>query len=83
MTASKAAKFFGDGMILEPDRAERLVHLFATAVEMLDDEDKATEWLKTPNPALCGARPLDQLDSELNMREAEDILGRIAYGVYS
>jgi len=32
---------------------------------------------------LGGERPLDQLDTDVGAREVEDILGRIAYGIYS
>lgn len=67
----------------ESDRTVRLAHVYATAVEMLGDEAKAGQWLKTPNRALRGSRPLDQLDTDPGVREVEDVLGRIAYGVYS
>src|SRR5262250_2766451 len=67
----------------ESDRMVRLARVFANAVEMIGDEEKAVEWLQTPNRALGGERPLDQLDTDVGAREVEDILGRIAYGVYS
>ena len=67
----------------ESYRAVRLAQVYATAVETLGDGDKAAAWLKTPNRALRGSRPLDQLDTDPGVREVEDILGRIAYGVYS
>ncbi len=67
----------------ESDRTVRLARVYANAVEMIGDEEKAVEWLRTPNRALGGDRPLDQLDTDLGARAVEDILGRIAYGVYS
>ena len=67
----------------ESDRAVRLAQVFSTAADTLGDEDKAAAWLKTPNRALRGGRPLDQLDTDPGVREVESILGRIAYGVYS
>ncbi len=67
----------------ESDRAVRLAQVFSTAAETLGDEEKAAAWLKTPNRALRGGRPLDQLDTDPGVREVENILGRIAYGVYS
>lgn len=67
----------------ESDRAARLARVYATAVEMIGDEEKAAEWLRTPNRALSGQRPLDQLDTDVGAREVEDLLGRIAYGVYA
>jgi putative toxin-antitoxin system antitoxin component (TIGR02293 family) len=67
----------------ESDRTVRLAQVFATASETLGSGDKAASWLKTPNRALRGGRPLDQLDTDPGVREVEDVLGRIAYGVYS
>ncbi len=67
----------------ESDRAVRLAQVYANAAETLGDGEKAAAWLKTPNRALRGGRPLDQLDTDPGVREVEDVLGRIAYGVYS
>src|SRR5580693_8033923 len=67
----------------ESDRTVRLAQVYSTAVETLGDGDKAAAWLKTPNRALRGGRPIDQLDTDPGVREVEDVLGRIAYGVYS
>jgi len=61
----------------------RIARVCAIAVEMIGDQDKAIEWLGTPNRALGGERPLDQLDTDTGAHMVEDILGRIAYGVYS
>lgn len=67
----------------ESDRTVRFARVYAHAVEMIGDEEKAVAWLRTPNRALGGERPLDQLDTDLGARAVEDLLGRIAYGVYS
>lgn len=67
----------------ESDRTVRFARMYASAVEMIGDKEKAVQWLRTPNRALGGERPLDQLDTDLGARAVEDILGRIAYGVYS
>ena len=67
----------------ESDRAVRLAQVFSITAETLGNEEKAAAWLKTPNRALRGGRPLDQLDTDPGVREVESILGRIAYGVYS
>lgn len=67
----------------ESDRTVRFARIYANAVEMIGDEERAVEWLRTPNRALGGERPLDQLDTDIGARAVEDILGRIAYGVYS
>ena len=67
----------------ESDRTVRLARVYATAVEMIGNADKAAKWLRTPNRALGGEISIDQLDTDLGTREVENILGRIAYGVYS
>ena len=67
----------------ESDRAVRLARVYANAVEMIGEEGKAVQWLQTPNRALGGERPIDQVDTDIGAREVEDILTRIAYGVYS
>lgn len=67
----------------ESDRTVRMARVYASAVEMIGDQEKAVLWLGTPNRALGGERPLDQLDTDLGTRMVEDVLGRIAYGVYS
>src|SRR4051794_30338923 len=67
----------------ESDRTVRMARVYANAVAMIGDEEKATEWLGTPNRAFGGERPLDRLDTDTGARMVEDILGRIAYGVYS
>lgn len=67
----------------ESDRTVRLARIYAGAVEMIGDEERAVRWLFTPNRALGGERPLNRLDTDVGAREVEDVLGRIAYGVYS
>ncbi len=69
--------------VSESDRTVRLARVYANAVEMIGEEDKAVRWLQTPNRALGGERPIDQVDTDVGAREVEDILSRIAYGVYS
>jgi len=67
----------------ESDRIVRLAQVYSNAVETLGDPTQAANWLKTPNRALRGNRPLDQLDTDPGVREVEELLGRISYGVYS
>ncbi len=67
----------------ESDRTVRMARVYANAVEMIGDEERAIEWLSAPNRALGGERPIDRLDTDTGARVVEDILGRIAYGVYS
>ena len=67
----------------ESDRTLRMAKVVALANEVLGAEDKTARWMAKPNRALCGKIPFDQLDTELGARSVEDVLLRIAYGVYS
>jgi putative toxin-antitoxin system antitoxin component (TIGR02293 family) len=67
----------------ESDRLVRLVRLITQAREVLDDEDRAVTWLRTPNRALGGRAPLALLDTDLGTRQVEQVLGRIEHGVFS
>lgn len=67
----------------ESDRTMRMARVVALANEVLGAEDKASRWMVAPNRALGGQKPFDQLDTELGVRSVEEILQRIAYGMYS
>ena len=67
----------------ESDRLLRLGRIAAMAEEVLGTPAKAAAWLRNPNRALGGPRPLDRLDTDLGARQVEQILGRIAHGIYS
>lgn len=71
---------------LAPDESERILRyaaLFERAVDVLENEDAARTWLKTPKRALNGATPLAFAQTEPGAREVERLLGRIEYGVFS
>jgi putative toxin-antitoxin system antitoxin component (TIGR02293 family) len=76
--ASHAGKFERD----ESDRLARVARLYAVAEDVLGSRENAQRWMKTPNRALDGARPLDELDTDFAAREVEDLLGRVRYGVF-
>ena len=67
----------------ESDRTLRMARVVALAKEVLGSEEKASHWMSNPNRALSGQRPFDQLDTELGVRSVEEVLHRIAYGIYS
>lgn len=67
----------------ESDRLFRLGRIAALAQEVLGSREKATRWLHRPNAALGSAVPLRQLDTDVGARQVEDVLLRIAHGVYS
>lgn len=67
----------------ESDRLLRVVRVAALAEETFQSEEKAHGWLRDANRALGGERPLDLLETEGGARLVEQILGRIAHGVFS
>lgn len=67
----------------ESDRLVRLLRTMALAEETFQDKEKAGRWLREPNRALGGEVPFDLLRTAGGARLVEQILGRIAHGVYS
>ena len=67
----------------ESDRLFRVGRIAALAEELLGSREKASRWLHRPNRALGRVIPLRHLDTDLGARRVEDLLLRIAHGVYS
>jgi putative toxin-antitoxin system antitoxin component (TIGR02293 family) len=67
----------------ESDRLVRVVRLYAFAQDVLGSRDAAEIWMRTPNRTLDGARPVDELQTEIAAREVEDLLGRIRHGIFA
>jgi putative toxin-antitoxin system antitoxin component (TIGR02293 family) len=65
----------------ESDRLTRAVRLAGRAEEAIGNAEKAARWLRKPNRALLGKRPLDLLGSDVGARMVEQVLGRIEYGL--
>jgi putative toxin-antitoxin system antitoxin component (TIGR02293 family) len=67
----------------ESDRLFRFGRIAAFAEDVLGSREKASRWLHAPNRALGNQAPLRHLDTDLGSRRVEDLLLRIAHGVYS
>lgn len=65
------------------DRLYRMANLFAIASDILNGEDSAREWLRSPQPGLGNHVPFALVASEASAREVEDLLLRIDHGVAS
>lgn len=65
------------------DRLYRLARIFSLASEVLEDEEKAKEWMRRPQVGLGGGKPIDLLHTEAGTKEVEDLLWRIEYGIIS
>ena len=75
----------GEGRLApaESDRVVRFARLMGKAIEALESQEAARQWLASPQVGLGGAVPLDYAETEVGAREVEDLLVRIEYNVYS
>lgn len=67
----------------ESDRLARVARIFAIAEELFGSKEAVERWLTTPNVSLDGVKPIDELSTELGAREVEDMIGRIADGIFA
>jgi putative toxin-antitoxin system antitoxin component (TIGR02293 family) len=67
----------------ESDKLVRVVRAIARAEVALGDAGKAERWIRQPNRALQGRRPLDLLGSDAGARAVEKVLGRLEHGIFS
>ncbi len=71
---------------LSPEESDRLVRLGRVATlaeDILGDREKAAHWLRRPNRALGRRVPLTCLNTDSGARSVEEVLQRLAHGVYS
>ncbi len=68
---------------LESDMLFRIARIFALAIEVLEDEKRAAEWMRKPQFGLGGKIPFEMIQTETGAHEVENLLGRIEYSVYS
>jgi len=72
---------------LSPDESDRLVRaarIVSQAQQLFEgDSSGANRWLKTSQPALGGATPMEYAGTEAGAREVEALIHRLEYGVFS
>ena len=68
---------------VESERVVRFAKLMGKAVEVMESDEQARQWLTAPQFGLGGAVPLEYAETEVGAREVEDLLGRIEHGIYS
>jgi putative toxin-antitoxin system antitoxin component (TIGR02293 family) len=79
LSRRKSARFTST----ESDRLIRVARVFATALAVLGEEDRAVQWLRHPSRALGGVAPMEQLNIESGARQVERLLGALEHGVYA
>ncbi len=57
--------------------------LMEQATEALGSEEKASRWVRKPNMALGGVRPIDAFGAESGRRQVLELLDRIVCGIFS
>ena len=65
------------------DRLLRTARLFAIATDVLEDEEAAVRWLRSPQNGLGGAVPLALATTDVGARAVETLLGRMEHGVFT
>lgn len=65
----------------ESDRLYRLARIAAHAMAVFGTDEKVAAWLRRPNRALNSEKPVRLLDTDLGVRQVEDVLGRLEYGI--
>ncbi|MFA5620082.1 MAG: antitoxin Xre/MbcA/ParS toxin-binding domain-containing protein [Weeksellaceae bacterium] len=65
------------------ERIIALADLYSFGYEVFGDEANFNHWMAATNQALNGLSPLDFIDNQYGRDEIRNLIGRIAYGVYS
>ena len=60
-----------------------LADLYSFGYEVFEDKEKFNEWMFFSNQALGGKVPFDFLHNQYGREEINNLIGRVAYGVYS
>jgi len=72
---------------LSPEESDRLVRAarIVSQTQQLFEGDVAAvnRWLRTPQPALGGATPVEYAGTEAGAREVEALIHRLEHGVFS
>jgi putative toxin-antitoxin system antitoxin component (TIGR02293 family) len=67
----------------ESDKLARVARIFAIAPDTFQDRQKASAWMRRSNRELQGAAPVELLDTDSGARVLEQMLERIAHGIFS
>ena len=67
----------------EEDFAAMPDALMAHALDTFGDDRKAKSWLSTPNPALDNQEPIRLVGTAEGVRQVDEVLTRIDYGIFS
>ena len=80
LISKKGDERFSSGL---SEKIMSLADLYSYGYEIFGDQQEFNQWIFQPIPALGGKAPYAFLDSHYGREEVRNIIGRIAYGVYS
>ena len=82
---SRARAGSADGLLspVQSDRLLRASQVFDHARAVFDNDQDAATWFSMPNHALLGETPLSLMDTDAGVRQVDDVLTRIEFGVYA
>lgn len=63
------------------DRLVRMARVFALAVDVLENDAAAVEWLREATPYLGGRSPLEALATDVGAEKVTNMLYQMEYGV--
>ncbi len=75
-----------DQELLSPvvsDRVLQIAALYQHGIDVLGDLGSFKEWLSSPLIALGNKKPIEFMNNDTGISIINDLLGRIAHGVYS
>lgn len=76
----KDSEKFNDNL---SERIVALADLYSFGYEVFEDVKRFNDWMFHPNQALGGELPFNLIDNQYGRDEVRNLIGRIAYGVYS
>lgn len=65
------------------ERIFSIADLYAYGYEVFEDKDRFNQWMFSHNQALGGEVPFSLINNQYGREEIKNLIGRIAYGVYS
>lgn len=65
------------------ERILALADLYSFGFEVFENKENFNKWMFAPNQALGGAIPFNLIDNQFGREEVHNLIGRIAYGVFS
>lgn len=69
-----------------PSLSEKILDiadLYSFGFEVFGNEESFVQWMDTPIRALSYQKPVSYIDNQFGRQEVRNLIGRIAYGVYS